>query len=65
MLVPVAWCRYCNQFHWLIDERMYMPGCAPKRFKGESVTFICGVSVQYVPGKKVKYIAMSVVLTAA
>jgi hypothetical protein len=65
MLVPVARCRQCNQFHWLINERMYMPGRAPKRFEGESVTFICCDYVQYVVGKKVKYIAMSVVLAAA
>jgi hypothetical protein len=44
---------------------MYLPCFAPKRFEGESVTFICCGSVQYVLGKKVKYIAMSVVLTAS
>jgi hypothetical protein len=65
MVVPVARCRQCNQFYWLINERMYMPGLAPKRFKGESVTFTCCGSVQYVVGKKVKYMAMSVVLAAA
>jgi hypothetical protein len=29
MLVPVARCRQCYQFYWLINEQMYMPGlCA-------------------------------------
>jgi hypothetical protein len=65
MLVPVARCRQCNQFYWLINEQMYMPGCAPKRFRGESVTFICCDCVQYTAGKDVKYVPMSVVLTSA
>jgi hypothetical protein len=65
MLVPVARCRQCNQFYWLINEQMYMPGCAPERFRGESVTFICCDYVQYVSGKDVKYMAMSVVIASA
>ena len=65
MLVPVAQCRQCDHFYWLINERMYMPGCAPKRFRGESVTFICCDYVQYAAGKDVKYVPMSVVLTSA
>ncbi len=55
MLVPVARCRQCNQFYWLINEEMYMPGCSPKRFRGESVTFICCDYVQHAAGKDVKY----------
>ena len=65
MLVPAARRRQCNQFCWLINEQMYMPGCAPKRFRGESVTFICCDYVQYAAGKDVKYVPMSVVLTSA
>jgi len=44
---------------------MYVPGQAPKRFTGESVTFICCDYVQFTAGKDVKYVAMSVVLTPA
>jgi hypothetical protein len=44
---------------------MYMPGCAPKRFKGESVTFIFCDYVQYAEGKNVKYVPMSVVVASA
>ena len=44
---------------------MYMPDCVPKRFRGESVTFICCDYVQYAAGKDVKYVPMSVVLTSA
>jgi len=65
MLVPVARCRRCSQFYWLISEQMYVPGRAPKRFKGESVTFVCCEYVQYVVGKDVQYVAMSVVATSA
>ena len=65
MVVPVARCRQCNQFYWLINEQIYMPGCAPKRFRGESVTFICCDYVQYAAGKDVKYVAMSVVVASA
>jgi hypothetical protein len=64
MLVPVARCRQCKQFYWLINERMYMPGLAPRRFKGESVTFVCCEYVQYVVGKDVQYMAMPVVATS-
>jgi hypothetical protein len=65
MLVPVARCPQCRQFYWLITEHMYMPGDAPKRFKGESVAFICCERMQYVLGKEVKYMAMSVVVASA
>jgi hypothetical protein len=44
---------------------MYMPGGAPKRFRGESVTFICCDYVQYAEGRKVKYLAMSVAAASA
>jgi hypothetical protein len=65
MLVPVAKCRQCNQFYWLINELMYMPGRAPRRFKGESVTFVCCDYVQYVVGKEVRYMPLSVVVASA
>ena len=42
-----------------------MPGCAPKRFRGESVTFICCDYVQYAAANDVKYVPMSVALTSA
>jgi hypothetical protein len=65
MLVPVARCPECRQFYWLITEQMYVPGDAPKRFRGESVTFICCERVQYVVGKEVQDMAISVVGASA
>lgn len=59
MLVPVVHCPECREPHWLVDEQMYLPGGAPRRFKGQSpVVFPCCNKMQYVSGDRVRYRAM-------
>jgi hypothetical protein len=61
MKVAVALCDNCEQPHWLIRERMYIPGDEPPYFMSrEPVVIKCCGRVQLIPDSKVYFQLISV-----
>jgi hypothetical protein len=64
MMVPIAHCRDCKESLWLINEQMFSPENVPTKFTRESSTFVCCHSMQYVLGRDIQYLALSVTAVA-